>query len=328
MAEHQPTIPRPTVSVLVPTYNRAPLLGEALRSILQQTFTDFEVVVVDDGSDDATADVLATFTDPRLRTIKQAHQGISRAMNAGLGAARGKFVSRLDSDDLWLPDLLATLLPVLESRPEVGVVYAQADAMEDGRVVAHLQGLPLRYSDDSLRSLVYDDCTCNIALVARRECFERAGPYDESLMANEDWDMWLRVARDSQFAFVPQVLARIRWHPGNLTGLRSGHLGQVLAARTVPLDKVFARPDLPPQVRAMRSTAYANIHLFCGLRWWQAGEWIAAMREFRQVVRLSDRPVLVTMRICWRAMVQPKLQRSRWGSAITSYVASLYRRVG
>lgn len=321
-------MPTPTVTVLVPTYNRAALLGEALRSILQQTFTDFEVVVVDDGSDDATGDILATFSDPRLRTLRQAHRGISVAMNAGLGAARGRYVARLDSDDLWQPHLLATLVPVLESRPEIGVVYAQADALEDGRVVPHIQGLPLRFPEDSLRSLVYDDCTCNIALLARRECFDRAGPYDDSLMANEDWDMWLRVARHSQFAFVDQVVARIRWHPGNLTGLGSRHLDQVLASRTIPLDKVFAAPDLPPQVVAMRSSAYANVHLFRGLRWWQAGHRRAAIQEFRHLVRLSDRPALAVLRIAWRAVLQPVLERFPQGRSITGYVARLYRHAG
>jgi len=318
----------PTVSVLVPTYNRAPLIGDALQSILQQTFTDFEVVVVDDGSTDTTSDVLDTFTDPRVRTLRLTHRGISGTMNAGLRSARGRYIARLDSDDLWQPHLLATLVPVLESRPEIAVVYGQADAIENGCVIPHLQGLPLRFPDDSLRSLVYDDCTCNIALLARRECFDRAGPYDESLIANEDWDMWLRVARHARFLFVDQVVARVRWHPGNLTGLRSAHLPAVLAARTVPLDKVFAAEDLPPQVRAMRAVAYANVHLFCGLRLWHAGARRAAVRQFWQMIRLSDRPAVAVLRIMWRALVQPALERSRSGRRLTRYVATVYRRVG
>ncbi len=176
--------------------------------------------------------------------------------------------------------------------------------MEDRRVVPHSQGLPPRFPEDSLRSLVYDDGTCNIALLAQRECFERAGPDDESLIANEDWDMWLRVARHSRFAFVDQVLA----------------------SRTVPIDKLFAAPDLPLEVEAMRSSAYANVHLFRGLRWWQAGHLPAAMQEFRHVVRLSNRPALAVLRIAWRVGLHPVLERSSPGRRITRSVARRYRR--
>lgn len=321
-------MPTPTVTVLVPTYNRAALLGEAIHSILQQTFSDFEIVVIDDGSTDATGSVLAALDDPRVRAIHQDHHGICAALNAGLRAARGKYVARLDSDDLWQPDLLATLVPVLDSRPEVGVAYAQADALDEGVVVPHIQGLPLRFPDDSLLSLVYDDCTCNIALLARRECLELAGPYDETLIANEDWDLWLRVARHCRFACVERVVARIRWHAGNLTGTGSTQLSRVLASRTVPLDKLFANPDLPPQVRAMRSTAYANVHLFGGLRWWQAGNRGAAMKEFRLVLHHSERPVLAALRIAWRVGLVPVLNRWPQGRRLAKRVASTYRRLG
>jgi glycosyltransferase involved in cell wall biosynthesis len=315
----------PTVSVLMPTFDRAALIGEAIASILAQTFADFEVIVIDDGSTDHSAAVLRTITDPRVRVLHQANRGISAALNTGLLAARGRYVTRLDSDDWWQPTLLATLVPVLETRAEVGVVYAQADAMEHGRIVPHLQGLPLPFPDDAFRSLVYDDCTCNIALLARRACLDRAGPYDESLIANEDWDMWLRVARQTQFVFIPEVLARIRWHPQNLTGLQSARLADVLAARRIPLDKVFALPDLPPAVAAMRSVAYANVHLFCGLRWWTVGDRRAARREFRQVIRLSDRPTLAACRIAWRTVVLPWMARTRVGRRLSGSIARCYR---
>lgn len=318
---------RPTVSVIVPTYNRADLLRESLKSILRQSFAEFEVVVVDDGSTDATSEVLTAINDRRVRTLWQPNRGISAAMNSGLQAARGRYIARLDSDDLWEPSLLTTLVSVLESRPEIGVVYGQADAIQDGKVIPHIQGLPLRFPEDSLRSLLYDDTTCNIAILARRECFARAGPYDESLIANEDWDIWLRIARFAQFAFVPERLARIRWHSGNLTGVGSGRLAEVLRARTVPLDKVFSAPDLPPEIAAMRASAYSNVHLFCGLRWRQAGEWRHAMLAFWRSVRCSDRPAIAVVRVLWRAVVQPVLGRSPIARSVADQATRIYRRV-
>src|SRR5262245_59872905 len=212
----------PAVSVIIPTFNRSRWLPEAVDSVLRQIFADFELVVVDDGSTDDTADVIAAMTDRRIRYLRRPHRGISSALNAGIREARGRFVARLDSDDLWTPDLLATLVPILEQEPAVAAAYGKGQAIDrDGRVLASVHGGPGRFPDDTLRSLVFDDCTCHIALVARRASLEEAGLYDERLAANEDWGMWLRVARRHPFVFVDRILAGIRWHDDNLTGPRS-----------------------------------------------------------------------------------------------------------
>ena len=173
-------------------------------------------------------------------------------MNCGLRAARGEYVSRLDSDDVWLPEMLQTLVEALDCRPQVGVAYARGQAMDaGGRPQPHTNGMPQRFPGDDLRSLLYEDFTCNIATLARRSCFDRAGEYDESLPANEDWDMWLRIAENNRLAFVDRVLARYRWHDGNMTGAASPLFRLVLETRIRPLDKVFARADLPAAAMAM-----------------------------------------------------------------------------
>jgi hypothetical protein len=109
-------------------HDRERYVREAIDSVLGQTFGDLELIVVDDGSTDGTAAAVAAVGDPRLRYVGQPHRGIGAAMNTGLRAARGRYVARLDSDDVWLPDLLATQVAVLESRPEVDVVYGRAQA--------------------------------------------------------------------------------------------------------------------------------------------------------------------------------------------------------
>ena len=317
----------PAVTVVIPTYDRARYLGEAIRSVLDQVFTDFEVIVVDDGSADDTAGMVHAIRDARLQYLRRPHRGIGAALNAGLRGARGRYVARLDSDDVWLPEMLETLVPVLDARPEVGVAYARGQAMDQqGRRLPQLQGLPERFPGESLRSLLYDDCTCNVALLARRVCFDRVGGYDEALIANEDWDMWLRVARYWRFAFVDRVLARIRWHDGNLTAPTSPQFAAVLAARAAPLDKLFRDPGPPAVIRAMQSAAYANVHLFRGLRWLQARAFRNAGREFGLALRVSDRRLETAARIAWFTGAVPALRRVSLGRRGLSTLATLRRR--
>jgi len=223
--------------------------------------------------------------------------------------------------------MLETLVPVLESRADMGVVYARGQAMDErGHRLPNLQGLPERFPGDSLRSLVYEDGTCNVALLARRECFERAGYYDEDLVASEDWDMWLRVARHYRFAFVDKVVVAVRWHDGNLTGPTSPRFAEVLGARTAPLDKLFRDPDLPPRVRAMRAAAYANVHLFRGQRWLQAGELGRAFRSLGAAVRTSEDRLTMITRIVWFVLAAPLLGRSASGRRAMTVLADLRRR--
>ncbi len=307
-------MPTPRVSIIMPTYNRVAYLGEAIGSVLSQTWTDFELLVVDDGSTDETAAVLANVVDPRVRVLRRDHRGVSATVNSGLREARGEYVSRLDSDDVWMPEALQVLVGVLDHRPEVGVVYAKGQAMDvAGRPLPYTNGLPLRFPGESLRSLVYEDFTCNIATLARRSCFDRAGEYDESLPANEDWDMWLRIAEHDQFAFVERVLARFRWHEGNMTGPASPLFRATLETRTRPLDKVFARPARPAAVIAMKATAYENVYLFRCLRWLHARDIGSSWRELRRALGVSENRPRTIVRTAWFILISELLGRSAVG---------------
>ncbi len=317
----------PTVSVLMPTYNRARLLPEAIASVLAQEVTDFELLVLDDGSTDDTAEVVATIEDPRLRYIACPHRGISMTLNAGLDRARGTYVARLDSDDTWHPELLSVLLPVLEADSQLGFVYGRGRAMnEDGAPLPHVQGIPPRYPRAPLESLLFDDCTCNVALLARREVIVEAGRFDESLTANEDWDMWLRVALRHPFRFVDRELASIRWHRDNLTGLNSAALEDVLASRRTPLDKIFEHPDLAPEVHAMKAEAYTNVALFTGQRWLHAGHWRRAAAAFGDAISTSGRPLHTFSRGLWLSLIVPKLRKTSAGDRLIQSFARFRRR--
>jgi len=204
----------PRVTVAVSTWNRAHLVGRALASVLTQTFTDIEILVVDDGSTDATPEVLARVEDRRLRIVRlEQNGGISRARNTAIARARGEWLAFLDDDNEWAPDYLERQLALATARPDADVVYCRAQrrdartghdpilpaAIREGRVVRHLlRGwLPLM----------------SCALI-RRSAMEAVGGVDEALKASEDRDLWLRLAQRGDFAGTPEVLVVRHEHPG------------------------------------------------------------------------------------------------------------------
>ena len=197
----------PLVSVIIPTYNRERLLERAIRSVLTQSYRTFEVIVVDDGSTDGTADMVAQSDDPRLRLLVQdRNMGVAAARNRGMRHAKGRFIAFLDSDDEWAAEKLRLQVELMQRRPDrVGLVYT---------------GLTLRGSDDpppvwipSARGDVFADMLHRNVVhygtsstLIRREVIETVGFFDEKLPANEDHDYWTRIARFYEFDFVPEPL--------------------------------------------------------------------------------------------------------------------------
>jgi glycosyltransferase involved in cell wall biosynthesis len=317
------------VSVILPTWNRAPLLGTAIESVIEQSYQDLELIVVDDGSGDDTERVVRRYqdSDARVRYLRQEHRGISAAMNAGIRAAAGQLIARIDSDDRWLPDLLETEVSVLEARPAIGLVYSRGQWMDqDLNPLATTVGQPPHFPDDTLGSMLWGDATCNITVVARRECFDRAGFFDESLATSEDWDMWLRTAFHYDFVFVDRVLAHVRRHEGSATSAQVPSFAAFLGARRKVLDKFFSRGDLSPRIAAMRSVAYRNLYIYEGNIWVAFREWKRAMRAFGGAVRAGGNPAGTAARIAWFNLVHPILGRTAAGRDFLLWESNLRLR--
>jgi GT2 family glycosyltransferase len=279
----------PRVTVVMPAYNRAGLIRESIDSALAQTFDDFELLVVDDGSTDATRDAVRQIRDPRLTLLERPHRGMSAAMNAGVRAARGVYFARLDSDDLWHPEFLAATMGAMEHPPHVGVVYTRASTFaDDPRLLEPDRGLPLTFPGKPFESMLVRDHASAAALV-RVECHQRVGGFDETLRWWEDWDFWLRVSRHYAFRFVDRRLAQVRIHRSNTS---YGDGVAAWATRTRVLDKAFAAlASTDPALERIRALAYRNAHFDAGLHCWQRGSPAAAAHEFQRGVRASGRPV-------------------------------------
>ena len=197
----------PRVSILTPAYNAADFLAATINSVLRQTEPDFELLVVDDGSTDATAAIAESFAarDPRVRVIRQNNAGTAAARNTAIAHASGEVFALLDSDDLWLPDFLATHLAILAEEPGLDLVSSNAinlGGAADGRPLKPVVGT--RKAVTLLDLIRNEDSLC-IMSVFRRRVVEIAGGFDPESRTNEDYDLWLRAAyAGCRLAFDPR----------------------------------------------------------------------------------------------------------------------------
>ena len=186
----------PAVSVIMQAYNVAPYIGDAIRSALTQTFTDLEVIVVDDGSKDDTAEVVRQFaaSDARVRLVQQTNRGLPGARNTAMRDARGEYFALLDSDDVWEPRFLAEQIAILESRPDVDIVTGNGWYLGGPNHGQPARPYPDPRPNPALASIIGDEWSVFIMSVFRRAVHTRIGAFDESMRSNEDYDFWLRAA--------------------------------------------------------------------------------------------------------------------------------------
>lgn len=211
---------KPCVSVVIPTYNYGHLLSRAVDSVLTQTFRDFEVLVVDDGSTDDTPKVLAGYGE-RIQAIRQDNAGVSAARNRGIAEARGEFIAFLDADDAWVPDKLEKQVAFLREHPQYDMVYSDISHYVDDRLVHHSY-LQERGYTQAASGLIYDNILREgfifvPTVMVRRECLEAVGGFDPGLSCSEDLDLWLRIAERHRIGFLKESLVLRHDHSRNAT---------------------------------------------------------------------------------------------------------------
>lgn len=210
----------PAVSIIVPAFRVSQYIGAALDSVRAQTFTDYEIIVVNDGSPD-TAELERALEPYRAEIVylKQENRGLSGARNTGIRAAQAPLIALLDADDVWEADYLAVQVSAMRRDPTIDVLYPDAlyfgDAPEAGRTFMELNPSS---GEVTFERLITQQCNVFIGVVARREMLLRAGLFDESLRSSEDFDLWLRVVKaGGRIAYHRQALVRYRRHRASLS---------------------------------------------------------------------------------------------------------------
>ena len=230
----------PAVSVLMGVHNGAPWVREAVDSVLRQTAGDLELIVVDDGSTDATADLLAAVRDPRLRVERRPRQGLTRSLIRALAQAQAPLLARLDADDLALPERLERQLAYLASHPEVGLLGTAASEVDvSGREVRLVR--PPTEDAAIRRALMRENPFVHSSVTMRRALVEQVGGYDPALPVAQDYDLWMRLSRVTALANLGEALVVRRLLPGRITAER---------------DTERLRVEARVRWRAVRSGAY------------------------------------------------------------------------
>ncbi len=242
-----------TVSVIVPTYNTIAYLPAAIESILKQTFEEFEILLVNDGSTDHTAQWAKTLTDPRIRYIEQNNQGLSAARNTGLALAQGRYIALLDADDLWESTKLEKQVALLDANPDIGMVHSWVWFMDgQGRSTGRIW--KTQAEGMALSRLLHRNDVAVLSVLVRRECFDKVGGFDPTLRSLEDWDLWLRLVVEHSIAVIKEPLAYYRQLPGSM----SRNCDVMEASFKTVIDRHFARA--PQSLQFLRDRSYGSAY--------------------------------------------------------------------
>jgi glycosyltransferase involved in cell wall biosynthesis len=300
----------PLFSVIIPTYNRAHKAMRAVQSVLAQTFDDYEIWVIDDGSTDDTRSVLSSLKDGRLNYVCQSNAGVAIARNTGIARARGKYIAFLDSDDRWYPTKLERIAQAIDIRPDIGLFYSRAEYVRETGTKLWTPNIR-DVGDNGYRALLEGNFVAISAAVVKKRCFDIVGGFDTPVGC-EDWDMWIRISRFFPICMIDDALVIIEhlssgsrsFSDGSRSfsdGSRSSYQYYVSVLDKV-LDKAFrADPQLgmaaKRRIRAAVAYTKGRIYLW-------VSEDSSALQEFRRSITLN--------RTNWRALIYLGLLYLPW----------------
>ncbi len=263
------------ITVVIPTYNRANLIKDAIKTVFSQTYQKFEIIIVDDGSEDNTSEVIKNLTDERIKYIYQKNSGVSSARNNGIKNAKGEYIAFLDSDDLWHPQKLEKQLSVLENNPNIGLVTSSSKYITFEKKFIKIK----KHCAEGNILLNPDRVFCGTpTLLIRKNIFEKSGLFDETMNFCEDWDLFFRISLICGVYSIPEVLTYVRSHKESLS--KSSPVGQFREGYLKFLDKSFNNENLPVEMLKVKNRAYSNAL-------WNIGFWALYKSNDYKIARAS-----------------------------------------
>jgi glycosyltransferase involved in cell wall biosynthesis len=281
----------PKVSVVIPAYNAEEYLTETIRSVFAQTYRDYEIIAVDDGSTDNTLRALRRF-EPRIKVLTKPNGGPASARNLAINNSTGEYIAFLDSDDIWIRDKLEEQVAFLDKNTEMGLLFGEALMFVDEKGEKKIQGKIGYTGDPGFCQLLYGDFIPNSTVIIRRSCVDKIGLLNESkeLIAAEDYEYWMRIAKVFPIAGIPRPLVYYRIREGNLMGDgRNIDKGLNLALNVInEVEKLF--PRMWEECGTDRNQLIARLHIRAGFAWKQRGFWKECFFKFAKALTYSPKP--------------------------------------
>ncbi len=313
----------PKVTVFIPVYNREQYVGEAIESILAQTFTDFEILLVDDGSTDSSVDTIRSFSDSRIRLVcSEENLGIPKTRNKGVELARGQYMAMLDSDDRAYPNRLEKQIAFLDSHPEYAQIGSWCRMMDaQGHVLNKIKRQPA-LPDDIHAQFLFRCAMSNRSIMARTAILQEYG-YRNDFPRCQDYELHVRLAKKYKLGNIPECLVYGRIHPQQITGQTSG-LGdtkkqEIISRQLHELGVAFSQEDLEPHLTLSRMRKSHFVPDADYLQW--AKEWLGRLQQANQETHCYAEPAFSHalgqkwLQACWTA-------RRKMGWAIGKYFLS------
>ncbi|MCT7993937.1 glycosyltransferase [Laspinema olomoucense] len=293
----------PTISVIIPAYNAEKTIQETIESVLNQTFQDFELIIINDGSTDRTLEIISSISDKRITVVSHSSSGACVSRNRGLFMAKSDYIAFLDADDLWTPDKLEAQLQALQTHPEVGVAYSWSDCIDESSRFLRRGGHITVNGDAYTKLLMMDILENGSNPLIRRQALLDINGFDETLTAGQDWDLYLRLARRYHFVTVPrsQVLYRISDHSlsSNVFKLEAGCL-QVL-------ERTYHQA--PESLQHLKQYSLGNLYKYLTFKALQGsperGKGAAALQFLFQAIRYD--PALLMKKVIIKIVFQAVL---------------------
>jgi len=249
----------PTISVVIPAYNAERTILETIASVQQQSFSDFELIVINDGSTDRTLELLHSINDERLRILSYENGGVSVARNRGISQASGEFISFIDADDLWSPDKLESQLATLQQHPEAGVAYSWTYFMEEKEGTRSFHPCdPIFFEGNVYTDLLVKNFIPNGSnVLIRKQAVESVGEFDPKRTGWEDWDYWIRLAAKWSFVVVPKLQVFYR----RSSDSASSKVDNMKKEALVVIEKAFLAA--PQSFQPLKKKSLAGIYQYC-----------------------------------------------------------------
>lgn len=289
----------PLISVIIPACNAQKTIQDTIQSVLNQTYSDFEIIVINDGSTDNTLDHLANILDPRLRVFSYTNSGANPSRNRGLAHATGDYVSFLDADDLWTPDKLEAQLCALKSHLNAAVAYSWTNFIDESGNILH-SGSYISASGYILAELAVVNFLENGSNpLIKKQAVLAVGGFDESLQACQDWDLWLRLAAKYEFVAVPspQILYRV-----SINSVSSNVLKLETACLKV-INRTF--DEAPNSMHYLKRYSLGNVYKYLAFKSFQnrfnRTDTLGTIRLIWKVIQYD--PIMLKTKVIWKLLI-------------------------